>query len=222
MLIGEGFFGAEHGAHLENAVEASRHGHLLIELGALAEVRLAIEIFQFEHVGTRFAGRADELGGVDFHEAPVQQELAHGGHQGGLGLENQGVAVGAQIDPAVIQPGIDGGVLGQGQRLGHGEDFHFFGQHFHAAQLHKAVFHHGAHGGDYRFHRQLIHQGGQIGMLFLFDGQLDAAGVIPDDQEGHGALIAQVFHKALNFVGFSDFDLTDQVPFHCLQRPFIL
>ena len=214
MLVGEALFGAEHGAHLEDAVKARGHGHLLVELRALGKIGLAVEVFELEDVAARFAGCADELGGVDLHEATFPAEIPHGPHHFGLGLEDQCVFVAAQVHPAVVHAAVDGGVLRQRQGLGDGENLHFLGQHFLAAHLHVFVFHHGAHAGDDGFHRQLIHDFGQFGVLFLFDGDLQPARVIPDHQEGHGALIPQVLHKALDFVGFAADDVGNQIPVH--------
>ena len=222
VLVGEGLFGAEYGAHFKDAVKARSHGHLLVELGALAEVGFPVEVFELKHVGAAFAGRADQLGGVDFHEVLVQAVFAHGPHQLGLGLEDQGVFVGPQVDPAVVHAAVDGGVLGEGQRLGNGQDLHFLGQHFLAAHLHVFILHHGAHAGDDGFNGQLIHDCRQVGVLFLFNRYLQPAAVIPDHQESHGALVPQVLHEALNLVVFAADDVGDKGTFHVDATPFCI
>ena len=157
---------------------------------------------------------------MDFHKVALQQELAHGGYQLGLRLEDQGVAVAAQIDPTIVQAAVDGRVLADGQGLGDGFDLHRIGQDFHAAQLYIAVFNGHAFGGDNGFHRQLIDDGGDLGVLFLFDGQLHAAGIVAQHQEGHGALIADVLHKALYFVALAQLQVGNQASFHIDSLPF--
>ena len=75
VLAGEGLLRAEHRPDLEDALKAGGHCHLLVELRALRQIRLAVEILDLEHVRAGFARRADELRGVDLHEPARQQEF---------------------------------------------------------------------------------------------------------------------------------------------------
>lgn len=52
MPVGVGVFSSEDGTDLEDATHVSAKSHLLVELGALGEARILVEILQLENVGT--------------------------------------------------------------------------------------------------------------------------------------------------------------------------
>jgi hypothetical protein len=71
VTIGKRFFRAEHRPRFEDPLEPRRHGHLLIELRALRQIRLAVEVLHLEHVRAALAGRRNQLRGVDFQKIPL-------------------------------------------------------------------------------------------------------------------------------------------------------
>ena len=216
VLVGVGLFGPEHRPHLKDALEAAGHGHLLVELGALGQVGVAVEVVHLEHFGAALAGGGDQLGGVDLDEVLVQQVLAHGVDQDGLGLEHQLVFVGAQVDPAVVDALVDAGALHRlllfgggdlladdGQGTGDALDLDALGDHLDAAQLDVVVQAGLAHHRDDRVAGQLVDDGHKVGVVLFFNGDLQLAGDVLEHDKGHGLAAAQVFDKALHFYGLA-------------------
>ena len=97
------FFGTEYRRDLKNALKARSHCHLLIELRRLGKVCVAVKIVELEHLGAALTRRAYDLGRVELKKVMIEQELTHCGDHVCLKLEYEGVALGAQIDPAVIK-----------------------------------------------------------------------------------------------------------------------
>ena len=102
VLICVGLLGSENGADFKYALEAARHCHLLIELGALRKISEAVKILDLKNLRAALARRADELGGVYLDKITVYKEFAHGVDHGGLNLEHELIFVGAKIYPAVV------------------------------------------------------------------------------------------------------------------------
>ena len=209
VLAGEGLLRAEHRPHLEDALKAGGHRHLLVELRALRQIRLAVEILDLEHVRAGFARRADELRGVDLHEPARQQEFAHGVNHNGLRLEHQLVRVGAQVDPAIVDALVDGRALMplarlavDRQRRGQRLDDDLLGIDFNAAELDVLALHSPADDGNHGIQGDLVDGVIQRLVLALFHGDLHLAGNILEHDEGHLALVADVLHEAadLDFV----------------------
>ena len=189
MLVGEGLFRPEDGTGLEDALEAGGHGHLLVELRALGQVGVAVEVLHFKYVRAALAGRRDQLRRVDLHEVFLQAELAQGVDQAGLRLEDQLVLVRPEVDPAEVQALIDAGAFhslfflggrdafaGDGKSLG--QRFHddLVGDHFAAAELDVFILNDGADDGDHAVGGQAGNGFGHGRKLFLFDGDLQTAG----------------------------------------------
>ena len=108
-LGGEGFLRAEYRADLEVTVKTGGHGHLLIKLRALCEVRVPVEIFHFKDVRTGFARGADQLRRMDLDEITLQKEFTKRTRHLGLHFEEQLIPVGPQIDPAIVQTLVHAG-----------------------------------------------------------------------------------------------------------------
>ena len=209
MLAGEGLLRAEHRPHLEDALKAGGHRHLLVELRALRQIRLAVEILDLEHVRAGFARRADELRGVNLHEPARQQEFAHGVNHNGLRLEHQLVRVGAQVDPAIVDALVDGRALMplarlavDRQRCRQRLDDDLLGIDFNTAELDVLALHGLADDGNHGIQGDLVDGVIQCLVLALFHGDLHLAGNILEHDEGHLALVADVLHEAadLDFV----------------------
>ena len=211
MLVGIALLGAEHRAGLEDALKACSHCHLLVELGALCQIGIAVEVIHLEHLRAALAGSSDQLGGVDLDEVAVQQELAHGVDEAALCLEHQLVLVGAQVDPAVVDALVDAGALhsllflggcdllaDDGQCIGGALHLDALGNHLHAAHLDVVVLHHLAGDGDDRVRGQLVDGVHQLRVVLLLDGDLKFAGNILQHDEGHIFAVAQVLDKALH------------------------
>ena len=229
VLVGVALLCAEHGAGLEDALKAGSHGHLLVELGALCQIGIAVEVIHLEHLRAALAGSSDQLGGVDLDEVTVQQELAHGVDEAALCLEHQLVLVGAQVDPAVVDALVDAGALhsllflggcnllaDDGQCIGNTLDLDALGDHLHAAHLDVVVLHHLAGDGDDGIRGELIDGIHQIGVIFLFHRDLQFTGNILQHDKGHIFAVAQVLDKALHLDRAADglLGLVDIGAFH--------
>lgn len=84
--------------NLVNPLHISSDTHLLGQLRALRQERLALEIVDLEHAGTGFRGGSLELGRVDLDEAERvevrSEEVGHGGLETEDGLVGGCLAVG--------------------------------------------------------------------------------------------------------------------------------
>jgi hypothetical protein len=84
--------------NLVNPLHVSSDTHLLGQLRALRQERLALEIVDLEHAGTGFRGGSLELGRVDLDEAERvevrSEEVGHGGLETEDGLVGGCLAVG--------------------------------------------------------------------------------------------------------------------------------
>ena len=218
VLVGVALLGAEDRARLKNALETSRHGHLLIELGALCQIGVAVKVIDLEHLRATLAGRGDQLGGVDLNEAAIQQELAHRVDEAALCLEHQLVLIGAQVDPAIINALVDAGALDglfllggrdlladDGQCIRNALDLDLRGDHLDAAHLDVIVLHHLAGDGDDRIRGQLVDGVHQLGVVGFLDGDLELAGNIFEHDKGHGLAVAQVLNETLHLDRVSNF-----------------
>ena len=172
---GEALFRTEHGADLEYALKPRGHGHLLIELRGLREIRLAVEIGQLKHVSAGFGGRAYYFGGVDLNEIALQQEIAEGSDELRLRLYHELVLFGAEVYPAVIEAGVDRGIGHEGHGARDGFDHELFDHHLTPAHLDGGVFHYLAVGGDDGLDRELIDLLRDFGESALIDGELELA-----------------------------------------------
>ena len=211
VLVGVALLRAEDGAGLKDALEAGGHGHLLIELRALGQIGVAVEVVHLEHLRAALAGSSDELRGVDLDEAALEQELTHGVDEAALCLEHQLVLIGAQVDPAIVDALVDAGTLhsllllgggdllaDDGQRVGDALDLDGLGDHLDAAHLDVVVLHHLAGDGDDRVRGQLVDGVHQLRVVLLLDGDLKFAGNILQHDEGHIFAVAQILDKALH------------------------
>ena len=147
----------------------------------------------------------------------VQQVLPHGVDHDGLRLEHQLVLIGAQVDPAVVDPLVDARALHRllflgggdlladdGQRLGDALDLDGLGDHLDAAQLDIVVQPGFAGDGDDRVAGQLVDDGDQVGVVLFFNGDLQLAGDVLEHDEGHRLAAAQVLDEALHLDGLAD------------------
>ena len=229
VLIGVALLGAEHRASFEDALKAGSHGHLLVELGALCQISVAVEVVHLEHLRAALAGSSDQLGGVDLDEVAVQQELAHSIDEAALCLEHQLVLVGAQVDPAVIDALVDAGALhsllflggcdllaDDGQCIGGALHLDALGDHLHAAHLDVVVLHHLAGDGDDRVRGELVDGIHQLRVVGLFHRDLQLAGNILQHDKCHILAVAQVLDKALHLHRAADglLSLIDIGAFH--------
>ena len=214
VLVGVGLLGAENGTCLKDALQPGRHRHLLVELRRLRQIRLGVKVLDLKHLGAGLGGGGDQLGRVDFHELPLQQEFAQGGGQRGLEAEHELVLLAAQVDPAVVHARVDVAVILNGQRLGDGFDAQGVREHFHAAHLDVLIGDDLAFHRDDRVQRQLIHQRRQFGVLFLLHRDLQLAGDVADDKERHLLLVPQVLDKAGDAVARARRDRADSGSVH--------
>ena len=191
MLAGKGFLRPEHRAGFKNPLKAGGHSHLLIELGALGQVGLPVEVLDLKHVRAAFAGRADQLGGMDFHKVLFEQVLPHGVDQHRLHPEHQLILIRAQVNPAVVNPLVYAGALhgllflggrdflpddGQGGR----DAFHnnVIRQDLDTAHFDIFILNRFAGYGNHRVGRDGIHHFRKPGIGFLLQGDLDLPGNI--------------------------------------------
>ena len=122
---GERGISAERGADLEDAAEACSLSHLLEELGALREKRLALEVLDLEELGARLARRRHQLRGLNLDEAAVDPDLAQRVQERRLHAEDQVLLGAAQVEKAPVEAHVDVRVIGDrvlGQRLGDDRD----------------------------------------------------------------------------------------------------
>ena len=229
VLVGVALLGAEHGTGLEDTLKAGSHGHLLIELGALCQISVAVEVVHLEYLRAALAGSSDQLGGVDLDEVAVQQELAHGIDEAALCLEHQLVLVGAQVDPAVVDALVDAGALhsllflggcdllaDDGQCIGGALHLDALGDHLHAAHLDVVVLHHLTGDGDDRVRGELVDGIHQLRVVGLLHRDLQLAGNILQHDKCHILAVAQVLDKALHLHRAADglLSLIDIGAFH--------
>ena len=229
VLVGIALLGAEHGTGLEDTLKTGSHSHLLVELRALCQIGVAVEVIHLEHLRAALAGSSDQLGGVDLDEVAVQQELAHGVDKAALCLEHQLVLVGAQVDPAVVDALVDAGALhsllflggcdllaDDGQCIGGALHLNALGDHLHAAHLDVIVLHHLAGNGDDRVRGELVDGIHQFGVVGLFHRDLQLAGNILQHDKCHILAVAQVLDKALHLHRAADglLSLIDIGAFH--------
>ena len=89
-----------------NLVEVGGDGHLLVQLRRLSEEGGTLEVVHLEHVGSSLGGGADDLRRVDLDEAGLGQRVAEESAHSGLESEDGLVGRGAQVQHAVVQPGV--------------------------------------------------------------------------------------------------------------------
>ena len=181
-----------------SARKTGGHGHLLVELRRLREIGVSVEIVETEDVGARFAGGSDDLRAVEFKKIVIEQPVAQGGGHLGLDLEDEGVFLGAQVDPAEVEAGVDRRVGLDRERVGAGLDLYRLRDDLDAAELDVVVGDGGSLDGYYRVERDAVDRVAELGMLLLDDGDLDLSGDVADDDEGHRPLVAYVFDEARN------------------------
>ena len=89
-----------------NLVEVGGDGHLLVQLRRLSEEGGTLEVVHLEHVGSSLGGGADDLRRVDLDEAALGQRVAEESAHSGLESEDGLVGRRAQVEHAVVQPGV--------------------------------------------------------------------------------------------------------------------
>lgn len=62
-------------SYLEHSLHVCADGHLLVELRALGEIRLAVKVLELKDIGPALTGGSDHLGAVDLHKVLAQEEL---------------------------------------------------------------------------------------------------------------------------------------------------
>jgi hypothetical protein len=90
----------------EDALKGPDHD-LFVELWALGESSLAVEIIDLEDLGAAFGGFSEELRGVDFDEFVVDEELAEILGDGGADAENALLIEVADVEDAVLKESIE-------------------------------------------------------------------------------------------------------------------
>ena len=136
---------------------------------------------------------------MEFKEMMIEQELAHCGDHVCLELEYERVALGAEVYPAVVKAGVDGGIGFDGKRVRDRFYVHGCGEYLNAAELYIIVGNGFAFDGNYRVDGELIHDSGHLGALFFFKSDLYLAAYVADNKKSHRAFVAQIFNKSLNF-----------------------
>merc|ERR1719336_1282932 len=106
MSVCVGIFCTEDSTHSEHLVEVGGDGHLLVQLRRLSEEGGALEVVHLEHVGSSLGGGADDLRRVDLDEAALGQRVAEESAHSGLESEDGLVGRRAQVEHAVVQPGV--------------------------------------------------------------------------------------------------------------------
>ena len=96
--------GAEDRADLEDPLEDAHHD-LLVELWALRQVRLPVEVLHREDIRAAFGRRGDKLGRLNLGETQLAQRRPEPGHDAGRETEERTFLRVAQTDDRVIQEG---------------------------------------------------------------------------------------------------------------------
>ncbi|MPN13962.1 hypothetical protein SDC9_161288 [bioreactor metagenome] len=138
--VGIRLFRAKNGPCFKDSLKSRSHRHLFVELRALREICFFVEITHFEYIRATLARRRDQLWCVNLQKLPLYEEGAHCAHKTSLHLKDQPLLLGAQIDPAIIQPCVDVCALAQRQSGGEGEQFQPGGDQFPPAKLDLRVF----------------------------------------------------------------------------------
>ena len=209
MTGGARFVGAENGTDFKHFFKAGRNAHLFIELRRLREIRFAVEIFQLEQFGARFAGIAHQLGRMNFGKTVRQPELAHCHFRHRLRAENELMFVRAQIQKTPIQTFIAVGfvIVGHINRqeiVGNIHRFHRLRPDFHAVEFYEIVYVHFARNFHRRFHGERRHRFVDFGVLFVFlYGYLHRFAHVAHYQKLHGFFVAHLLDEPADFHHFA-------------------
>ena len=122
VLVGVRLFSAEAGSALENSLESRCHSHLLVELGRLRKICVAVKVVELEDLGARLGSRADDLGEMELGELILEKIIAHCSGNLALNVEDEGVALGAEVYPTVVKARVDRRVFLDGKRIRDGFD----------------------------------------------------------------------------------------------------
>merc|ERR1719487_3220880 len=96
----------EHGRNFEHPGEIRHERHLLVELRALREVGMPVEISKLENRRAAFRRGGDQFGRMDLNESIGEKTLAVERARSGLQPQNRLICGGAQIQDAVVQPDL--------------------------------------------------------------------------------------------------------------------
>ena len=136
----ERWVGAKNWPDFEDATEASHHRHLLVELRALRQVGVAVEVFELEQLGVRLGWRAHELRRVNLAEVVFVPVLAPSVLDGGLNLEDQVHFGAAKVEESPVETLVDRGVIGnRANRFGEGYNLEVVELNFEATELYALV-----------------------------------------------------------------------------------
>lgn len=216
VLVGVRLFRTEAGRALEDSLESCCHCHLLVELGRLCEIRIAVKVVELEDLGARLGSRADDLGEMELGELVLEQIIAHCGCDLALNVEDEGVALGAEVYPAVVKARVDRGILLDGERVCDGFDADGGGNDLLSAHFNVFVCDALALDGDDRVDGELIDDGGKLLVAFFFDIDLDLSGHIADNEEGARLLVAAVFNETGDLYLFARIYVGNKCSFHFL------
>ena len=199
MPGGERGFGAEHRPHLENAVDATRHGHLLVELRRLRQEGVTAEVLQLEHLGAGLGRRTHQLRRVHLGAAVVESELAPRLFEGGLDREQQlGRRTQADVQEPPVEPTLQVGVLVDRQRrVRLVQDLDRLRDEFQAAEVDHGIVHHPADDPDRGLDGEPFdHRFQLVAGALPRVRHLHHAGAVPDQDELHLPLQPQGVHPA--------------------------
>ena len=138
VFCGVMLFGTEDRADLIDLLAACRHHHLLIELGALVEEGLLVEVRYGKKLGPALGSCCNDLWRGNVDEPFVVEVLVDGMQGRAADLEDRSYAGPPHVEEPGIEPGVQLGrdLLGyiEGERgLGEGDDLEGFGHQFAAA-----------------------------------------------------------------------------------------
>ena len=161
--------GAEDRADLVDALEDADHD-LLVELRALRQIGLPLEVLHGEDVRAALGRRGDQLRGLDFGEPQAVQRRPVAGHDARRQTEQRALLRMAQTDDRVIEEDRQARlqhrlVQADGRGLAYGRE-HFDDRraHFHPAGRLR-LGNHGALDGQHRLRQQPVEHGQRLGRV---------------------------------------------------------
>ena len=99
--------GPEDRAYLKDPLEAGGHHHLLVELGALVQEGLLLEVRHREEVGPPLGRSGHELRGGDIHEPPGGEKVPDPANHGGPDEKDRRDPGPAKVEEPGVEPGVE-------------------------------------------------------------------------------------------------------------------
>ncbi len=216
MLVGVRLFCTEAGSTLEYSLETRCHSHLLIELRRLRKICVAVEVVELEDLGARLGSGTDDLGEMKLGELILKEVVTKSSGDLALNVEDEGIALGTEVNPAVVKTRVDSGILLNGKRVGDRFDADRGGDDLHAAHFYVFVCDALALNGNNRVDGELIYDSGKLVVAFLLNVDLYLTRDIADNEERARFLVAAVFNKTGDLYLLARLDVSNKCSFHFL------